>query len=420
MSPTRQTRPCILIYSPLAGHGHLDSWNDMFISLLLSAGWQVLSLTPDGQPLYERLVAKGVAGLDRLQILTWRDVRPSIAERLCLRIRRMMGRCMRRAGLGQKRPVMPDPEARYLEPLDFARGVRGALGESQWHPDFVLNMYMDLYRTDTGRWEKFQKSFKWPWAGIRFVPQPTPTEGYYGISSCIGMCFLDDAVTARYRELLPRKSFACIPDITDATLPDEPADLVKEIAERAAGRKVIFLGGMIGGNKNLARWIELIALADPEQWFFLLVGEIDVNALTQADVRALGIIEATPPENLLIYPQYLPDERVFNDVMRCSDVIFAVYRNFKISSNMLGKAAAFEKPILVADNYLLGRRVGKYGIGRAVPEHDSRQMLAAAIDLLNNPVPAENFANYRADFSVDKMRETLIAFLDNRPGLKAG
>ena len=87
---------------------------------------------------------------------------------------------------------------------------------------------------------------------------------------------------------------------------------------------------------------------------------------------------------------------------------------------MLGKAAAFEKPILVADNYLLGRRVGKYGIGRAVPEHDSRQMLAAAIDLLNNPVPAENFANYRADFSVDKMRETLIAFLDNRPGLKAG
>ena len=87
---------------------------------------------------------------------------------------------------------------------------------------------------------------------------------------------------------------------------------------------------------------------------------------------------------------------------------------------MLGKAAAFEKPILVADNYLMGRRVVRYGIGRAVSEYDSRQMLAAATDLVNNPVPVENFAAYRSDFSIDNMRETLMAFLDNRPGIKAG
>ena len=74
----------------------------------------------------------------------------------------------------------------------------------------------------------------------------------------------------------------------------------------------------------------------------------------------------------------------------------------------------------MADNYLMGRRVIKYGIGRAVSENDSRQMLAAAIDLVNNPVPVENFAAYRADFSIDNMHETLMAFLDNRPGLNAG
>ena len=381
-----------------------------------------MSLTPDGEQLGERVAAKGGPGLDRLQILTWHDVRPGIFERVWRRLRKMLGHCARRAGLRKKkRPsIMPDPEASYLEPLDFARRVRAVIGEAQWHPDFVFNMYMDLYRTDTERWTKFGKSFKWPWGGIRFVPHPAPTEGYYGIASCVGMCLLDEAVSARYQKLLPAKVFACLPDITDASLPDEPTDLVKEINRRAAGRKVIFLGGTIGGNKNLARWIELIALSVPDQWFFLQIGEINFNALTQADVRALAILTATPPENLLTHAAYLPDERAFNDVIRACDIIFAVYRNFKISSNMLGKAAAFEKPILVADNYLMGRRVIKYGIGRAVSENDSRQMLAAATDLVNNPVPVENFAAYRADFSIDNMRETLMAFLDNRPGLKAG
>ena len=421
MSPIRRSRPCVLVYNPLAAHGHLDSWNEMFIGLLLEAGWRVLSLTPDGRQLSERLDVKGIAGRDRLQILTWRDdVRPHIVERIWLRLRRMIGHCARRAGLRKKRPVMPDPEASYLEPREFAQRVRAAIGEAQWSPDFVFNMYMDLYRTDVERWSKFDKSFKWPWGGIRFVPHPAPTEGYYQIASCAGMCLLDEAVSARYQKLLPAKAFACLPDITDARLPDEPTRLVGEIVRRAAGRKVVFLGGTIGGNKNLARWIELIALSDPEKWFFLQIGEINFNALTQADAHALAILEATPPENLLVHPEYLPDERGFNDVIRVSDIVFAVYRNFKISSNMLGKAAAFRKPIIVADNYLMGRRVTRYGIGRAVPENDSRQMLAAATDLVSNPIPVENFAAYLTDFSVDKMREALLAFLDNRPGLKAG
>ena len=420
MSPIRRARPCILIYSPLAGHGHLDSWNDMFIRLLLEAGWRVLSLTPDGGELGDRLDARGITGRDRLQILTWRDVRPSIAERAWTRLRRLLGDCARRAGLRQKRPTMPDPEASYLEPIEFARRVRGAIGEAQWHPDFVFNMYMDLYRTDTERWQRFGKSFKWPWGGIRFVPHPAPTEGFYHVTSFVGMCFLDDAVCARYQKLLPRKAFACLPDITDASLPDAPTGLATEITRRAAGRKVVFLGGTIGGNKNLARWYELISFADPERWFFLQIGEINFNALTQADMRALAILKATPPENLLVHREYLPDERAFNDVIRVCDIIFAVYRNFKISSNMLGKAAAFEKPILVADNYLMGRRVVSYGIGRAVPEDDARQMLAAATDLTENPVPVENFAAYRADFSIGNMQQALMAFLDHRPGLRTG
>jgi hypothetical protein len=99
-------------------------------------------------------------------------------------------------------------------------------------------------------------------------------------------------------------------------------------------------------------------------------------------------------------------------VIFASDVIFAVYRNFTLSSNMLGKAAAFERPILVADGHLMGQRVTQYGIGLVVPDNDVKKMYVSLQQLL---LPAtqltDNFRAYRRDFSVDALGKRLISCL---------
>ena len=203
------------------------------------------------------------------------------------------------------------------------------------------------------------------------------------------------------------------PGLTETALPETPNALALEIRCRAAGRKIVFLGGSIGGQKNLARWFEVIARAGSARWFFVQVGEIHRGTLTVEDLAALERAQAATPENLLLHEGYLPDDRAFNEVIATCDVIFAVYRDFRISSNMLGKAAHFYKPILVSDRYLIGERVRQYGIGSAVTEDDADAMLAGMEVITARPVPEKNFDLYCQHFSSDELATRLQNMLVN-------
>jgi hypothetical protein len=398
--------PCILIYNPISGHGHLDSWNALFVSSLLESGWQVLALTPDAADLRVRLEDKGLAHLPRLQILDWDVLRRSFVEKVMGRLQRLL----------TKQPFQnpSDPEINYLSPSEFAQRVNKSLKRTSWKPDLVFNMYMDLYKTDQTSWEAFEAQSKFPWAGIRFVPKDFPEEAYYRSASAFGMCFLDEQVCEKYREILPGKVLSYLPDITETALPAHPSVLVQQIKNMAAGRKLVFLGGTIGGSKNLYRWYELIGRADAGKWFFLQIGEVHESSLTEDDLSARNQILQNPPENLFIYPEYLQDEKQFNEIISLSDVLFAVYRDFKISSNMPGKAAAFNRPILVSDNYLMGARVVAYEMGCAVPQDDVSKMLSALNALVQPdrlPSLSQGFEAYRQDFSVEALKVRFDHFL---------
>ena len=448
-------RPCVLVYNPISGHGHLDSWNALFVALLLERGFRVLSLTPDVAALEARLAQRKSADRSRLLVLDWHA--PSTLS-LAVRLRMLLSWWWAYgAAYANKTPetraaagmslfvrakkktfqVLVPPlyavtralwilycwaagkgvygetnETNYLEPTDTAIRIKAALKRSQWQPDCMFNMYMDMYKTGLNSWQEFAEICNLPWGGIRFVPSVVPPlEGYYALESLRGMCFLDETVCASYHANVPDKYFQCLPDITNVDLPEAPCFLTEEIRRRAAGRKIVFLGGSIGGQKNIARWCELITLADPQRWFFVQVGEVHANTFTEEDAIAFEKMRAKPPENLFLHCEYLPDERHFNAVVQLASVIFAVYRNFRISSNMLGKAAFFEKPIMVSDKFLLAERVRRFGIGMTAPEDDAQGMLEVLEQLLEKPFPQVKFAAYRAAFSEQKTGDSLEIFL---------
>ena len=64
-------RACVLIYNPISAHGHLDSWNALFIGLLLERGYRILALTPDRKALKSRLCQRKLADHPMLHILDW-------------------------------------------------------------------------------------------------------------------------------------------------------------------------------------------------------------------------------------------------------------------------------------------------------------------------------------------------------------
>jgi hypothetical protein len=427
----------ILLYNPISGHGHLDSWNALFVSFLLEAGWYVTSLSPGAADLQNRLTQKKLATHPNLRILEWRTPKRRLSERIRAKLVRMFQKSLQ--ALSQ--PVVNELEASYLQPQEFAQRVQdaflqlksGSRRQAINPPEFVFNMYMDLYRPDELGWAPFAQVNKLPWAGIRFVPSPVldattdaplqPTEAYYQLPSLAGMCFLDEPLCQQYVERLPQKAFGYLPDITETSLPAQQSEVVTEIKRRAAGRKIVFLGGTIGRNKNLSRWFELIALANPRQWFFVQIGEVHEQNLSAADLAGYQQALKEMPEHVYIKTEYLPDERVFNEVIAASDILFAVYRKFSISSNMPGKAAAFEKPILVAEGYLMAERVNQYQIGLSVPEEDPKQMLEA-LEALAAPLEArtkgrtEHFAAYRRDFSHEALKARFFAFLEKAMAVK--
>ena len=398
--------PCVLLYNPISGHGHLDSWSAMFVALLLDAGWRVNVATPDAADLRERLTRKNYASHPNLNILDWNASRRSLLQRVLGRLRRMVS--SQQASDEQ----LLDP--RYLDPADLGQRLATFKKKSKWRPSIIFNMYMDMYAPDPKRWALFDAVNPLPWAGIRFVPSEAGTEAYYQLPSLAGMCFLNESIQKQYQTRMPNKAFGYLPDITENALPAVQTELVTQIKAQARGRSIVFLGGTLGGNKNLAKWYELIALADASKWYFVQIGEMFENTLTPEDAQALAKITKQCPVNLLVKREYLPDEAAFNEVIAASDIIFAVYRNFTVSSNMPGKAAAFEKPILVADGHLMGQRVKKYGIGLAVPENDVDRMYLGLQQLLQNRAAfKEHFEAYRKDFSPQALGTHLIACLQD-------
>jgi hypothetical protein len=414
----------ILLYNPISGHGHLDSWNALFVVALLNAGWVVASMSPGAVDLRIRLKQKGMDNHPNLRVLDWRTPKRSLQHRVRSRISRLFKR-------QEQQDTADDAvlKAQYLQPIEFAQRIQDASRQLRSQPSFVFNMYMDLYRMDELGWAPFAIENRVPWAGIRFVPKQvakTPStsgrvddsmEAFYNNPTLSGMCFLDAEVCQRYTALLPQKKFGYLPDITESAMPDRVSPLRREIQQLAAGRKIVFLGGTIGANKNLSQWYELIALANRQDWFFVQVGEIHEGNLPSEDLTALKEIKSNTPENVYLKTEYIPDERVFNDLISSSDVLFAVYRNFAISSNMLGKAATFEKPIIVAEGHLMGSRVEQYQIGLTVPENSTKHMLDALTSLATPPnqravgQPA-HFAAYRRDFSVAALEKHFFSFLE--------
>ncbi len=455
----KRSRPCVLIYNPVSGHGHLDSWNALFVSLLLERGYRILVLTPDRKALESRLAQRNLEDHPMLHVLDWDAPRVQLPKRRRLqelwhwwlsygksyadqypesritpgmhtrtRIKKRVFQIIVpplynlsyafhslffRQASKQCGDLQDPSEIHYLEPVDMANRMNAALKKTPWRPDCFFNMYLDTYKTGVEAWRLFASMCRLPWGGIRFAPPgPPPREGYYSLSTLGGVCFLDDATCRAYSASLLGKYFQYLPDITNVELPDEPCFLAEEIMYRAAGRKIVFLGGTIVGKKNIAHWGDLIARADARRWFFVQVGEIHGNTFSPADTAAFEHLVAHPPENLWLHAHYLSDEREFNDIMRIADIIFAVYRDFPFSSNMLSKAAYFERPILVSDGCLMGDRVRHYGIGLAVPYDDVRAMLCALEQLTKDSVPPQNFAACRATSNEQAAGDSLQRFIE--------
>lgn len=423
----------LVLYNPISNEGHLDSWHVMFIHLLVNAGWNIIALSSDPNGLEIKLKNRGLLVSDQWKVIGLRHPNESFihsCRRLLSRWNALgLAKTHSRSGVRDQlifasykitvflrrkknKVIASQPShSTHLDPSEFSHQINQLIDMYPEKILGVLNMYIDAFMPESKSWQNFSFKENITWTGLCITPQQYPVEGYYFLERYRGTCFLDESMTDHYKVALPDKHFVYLPDITETALPEISSRLAADIKSQAKNRKIVFLGGSIGKQKNIARWLDLISKADTAKWFFVQIGRINTNNLTPEDERALKNVMKAPPENLMIKSSYLKDERDFNEIIALSDVIFAVYRDFTRSSNMLSKAAFFEKPILVAENSLMAQRVTQYGIGLAVMQDDTQHILEGLNALEHINSLKDKFLSYRNSFSEQALQMKLSKFI---------
>ena len=280
-------------------------------------------------------------------------------------------------------------------------------------PDLFFVMYLDKWQVAPRNTYKNEK-LPCAWGGITFLPgiyTKHGTEWYFNQRQFSTMCLLDEQIIEKYKSAHPGFNISYLPDITNTSLPEKKNIRVKQLLNSAAYRKIVLLCGAIGSWKNIELFCKTARIADPDIWFFAIIGKQYPNTFTSNDLNLLSEFCACNRNNTFILDDYISDEMELNSFIDSSHVIFSVYKGFRKSSNMITKAGFFEKPILVSNKYLMGHRVKKYNIGLPIDENDEQEALMALHSLFEKPISSENFHKFQNDFSIDAFGDLLVQAL---------
>lgn len=290
----------------------------------------------------------------------------------------------------------------------------------KFHPDLVYFPCLDDMLPTLAPLFLFDWLLPYSWSGLlvqsalpSYKPWMPDVRSFLRSRHCQGIGVLNEYSIDALKPFQP--SIQRLPDFADLSEPSERADLPdpsegfvlnQVLDEEVKGRKVIALLGSIDTRKGISLLLSVIPFLPEEEYYFLIAGK---SSLGMTQEQLLYDFEETRT-NCLFDFERIPDESSFNGLLAASDVIFAAYRNFTGSSNLLTKAAAFGKPVIVSQGGCMGKRVAEYGMGAVIPEDDANACRQAIIDLCRQGAPnPQSFAKYAAEHSLSKLKDSLAA-----------
>jgi hypothetical protein len=449
----------IFLVNPISGRGHLDAYARLYSRALLELGHHVVLLaeadggTSDylarnvpgstslfsfvsfnqarrgparsGMPLLQRarLVRKEegpVGPLSRLIRVPFRWLMSRLpqpvayqADRIWRAPLRHLLRTRPARALGLHLLYSDVGRIRFESLLDCVDGAAAMPGLRK--PELVFFLYLDLMAQREKNTACLDRPGSPPWIGIQFHPRlarepGAEVEGFFQSKTARGGAFLVPSAMSAYAKATPHLHFALVPDVADLELPAEPTELAREVRKRAGNRTIVLQIGSITAHKGVPTLLDVIAAADPARFFFALIGKVYWETFGEHRSRS-RFFYANPPENVYLSEGYIASERDYNSIIDVCDIIYAVYQGFGSSSNSLTKAAGFRRPILVAENSLMGERVHRSKIGALAPEGDVSTILEKLGWLAAQPNENFDFKAFHEEQSVEALKSALFKAL---------
>lgn len=295
-----------------------------------------------------------------------------------------------------------------------AQALKCAHRKTGIRPDLVFFLWLDNYLGHYRNRHVVDLLFPHDWAGLYFQPRhlrqyghlsdiqgpPTDHDVELLSSRCRGVALLDEGVADLLRARLTDKPVVVFPDVADASPPDHDYPLLHDIVSKARGRRIISIIGGLARRKGMFTLLEAASQMQQDDCFFLFAG---VPSLTAEEETTLSEIIADSPENCFFHLGFIPGEAQFNALVEVSDVLYAAYENFPHSSNLLTKAALFEKPVIVSTGNCMGERVAALRIGESIAGGNIAECIAAIRRLLTAHNAEWNFAGFRKLHSEERL-----------------
>jgi hypothetical protein len=259
-----------------------------------------------------------------------------------------------------------------------------------------------------------EKYFKYKWTGLYVKPRYIRSKQSYAflrrgilninyllnLKNCKNIAVLDSGIIEDLTNKFPSKKFIFLPDIISEESLDTFFNEYQEIVNLAAGRKIVLLIGAIDKRKGVLNLLNSTKRLDDTRFYFVIAGKIYNDTFTKKEKLELETLKKEI-KNAFFYSEIIPTESQFNALISLSDIIFAAYVDFPYSSNMIGKAVYFNKPILVSSGYLMQEIIEKYNLGIAVNQNSDIE-IASAIESLSIINEKRYNSKYLEDYSWSK------------------
>ncbi|MBD2101741.1 glycosyltransferase family 1 protein [Leptolyngbya sp. FACHB-261] len=383
--------------------GHHPTYFKLFTKTLLELGHQVMAFCPEPDQLREQISQNCPILSERLH--AFKICEPQLSQ-------------------------FPIPKLRAtLTTLARWRSASASLSKAiatvGTSPDLVFFCWIDHYLGAYLLKYWVDKVFPYQWSGLYFHPtylrleqERIPKNSALKSSSCSTVAILDEGVTEKLKDVMGGKPVITFPDFTDESSPDLDFPVVGEIQRKANGRTIVSLLGSLQKRKGFLTLLEIAQRSTERDWFFVFAGYLNENTFSPQELARIQDFVETTPSNCLFHFERIPDEPQFNALVDVCDILWVVYDNFPHSSNMLAKAAVFQKPVLASNTFCIGERVRQFQLGLGIDEGDVDQGIKALAQLCGLSHKGSSselqfgFESYKCLHSTKQLKIAFKAVLD--------
>lgn len=309
--------------------------------------------------------------------------------------------------------------------------LRKIFNKYKINPDLIFFLWLDSYLFSINNsllksflFRVIEKILPYNWSGLYFHPmhlrlfsndsKHKNDDCILNISNCTSVAILDKGLLSKLSDRLNSKPVFFLPDITDESEPEKDYIIVKDIKSKANGRKIIGLLGALHKRKGIMTLVKVSQLLKEENYFFAFVGKLNEISFQQEELDFLYRVSKEENSNCYFYFNSIPDEAKFNALVEICDIVFASYIDFPHSSNLITKAAIFEKPLIVSKGFYMEEVAENYKIGISIEQENVKECVDA-IEYIVKDISfyKENFEKYRKLNFIEELNKSLQKLLFN-------